>query len=121
MFDDRNPMTHSTVLPVKRPSSALMGRRPQRQPGAGQPVVKTAELSRRFRTRPRAGCTPVFSKTDEPVAWQTCCHDKPASEVDDIEVDSSLVGCGRNRDVLFGDTDRLGQQAGPWQRDVSPG
>jgi hypothetical protein len=121
VFDDCNPMTHSTVLPVKRTSSALMGGRPQRQPVAGQPVVNPAELSRRFRTRPRAGCTPVFSKTDEPVAWQTCCHDKPASEVDDIEVDSSLVGCGRNRDVLFGDTDRLGQQAGPWQRDVSPG
>jgi hypothetical protein len=37
-----------------------------------------------------------------------------------IEVDSSHIGMGWNRDVLSAVADRLGQQTGSWRRYVSP-
>jgi len=79
-----------------------------------------ASLSLRLRTPPRVRTTSIYSKTDGVVAWQTCCHDKPSRLVHDIEVDSSHIGMGWNRDVLCAVTDRLGQQTGPWRRYVKP-
>lgn len=75
-------------------------------------------LSRRLRTPPPLRTTSIYSRSDGVVAWQTCCHDKKSSLVHDIEVDSSHIGMGWNRDVLAVVTDRLGQSSGPWRRHV---
>jgi len=77
-------------------------------------------LSLRLRTPPPVRTTSIYSKTDGVVAWQTCCHDKRSRLVHDIEVDSSHIGMGWNRDVLSAVADRLGQQTGSWRRYVSP-
>lgn len=77
-------------------------------------------LSLRLRTPPGVRTTSIYSKSDGVVAWQTCCHDARTKRVHDIEVDSSHIGMGWNRDVLCAVTDRLSQQSGPWRRYVRP-
>jgi len=77
-------------------------------------------LSLRLRTPPPVRTTSIYSKTDGVVAWQTCCHPERSRLVHDIEIDSSHIGMGWNRNVLSAVTDRLSQQAGPWRRYVSP-
>lgn len=62
--------------------------------------------------------TSIYSRSDGVVAWQTCLHDKPSSLVHDIEVNSSHMGMGWNRDVMAAVADRLAQETGPWRRYV---
>lgn len=75
-------------------------------------------MSRRLRTPPPLRTTSIYSRTDGVVAWQTCRHAKRSKLVQDIEVDSSHIGMGWNREVLDAVTDRLGQAPGPWRRYV---
>jgi hypothetical protein len=85
-------MNPSATGPVQRPSLALMGAEPLRA---------------------------AFNKrTDGVVAWQTCRHEERSKRVHDIEVDSSQIDMGWNREVLDAVTDRLGQAPGPWRRYV---
>lgn len=83
----------------------------------GSSAVSPA-LSRRLRTPPPLRTTSIYSRSDGVVAWQTCRHDERSSLVHDIEVESSHVGMGWNRDVLAAVADRLGQQPGRWRRYV---
>jgi len=76
-------------------------------------------LSLRLRTPPPVRTTSIYSKTDGVVAWQACCHDKRYRLAHDIEVNSSHIGMGWNREVLSAVTDSLGQQTGPGRRSVS--
>ena len=73
------------------------------------------QLSRRLRTPPPLRTTSIYSRSDGVVAWQTCRHTRPSSLVHDIEVNSSHIGMGWNREVLDAVTDRLGQSPGPWR------
>jgi pimeloyl-ACP methyl ester carboxylesterase len=85
---------------------------------SGSSPAMTPALSRRLRTPPPLRTTAIYSRADGVVAWQTCRHDSRSSLVHDIEVDSSHIGMGWNRDVLAAVTDRLGQHTGPWRRYV---
>ncbi|WP_425258769.1 esterase/lipase family protein [Rubrivivax sp. RP6-9] len=73
-------------------------------------------LSLRLRTPPPLRTTSIYSRSDGVVAWQTCRHDKRSKLVHDIEVESSHIGMGWNREVLDAVADRLGQAPGPWRR-----
>jgi hypothetical protein len=73
----------------------------------------------RLRTPPPLRTTSIYSRSDGVVAWQTCRHDKRSRLEPDIEVSSSHIGMGWNREVLAAVADRLGQSAGPWRRFVS--
>jgi hypothetical protein len=75
-------------------------------------------LSRRLRTPPPLRTTSIYSRSDGVVAWETCRHDKRSTLVHDIEVNSSHIGMGWNRDVLAAVADRLGQPPGPWRQYV---
>jgi hypothetical protein len=70
-------------------------------------------LSLRLRTPPPLPTTSIYSRSDGVVAWQTYLHDKPYRRVQEIEVDSSHIGMGWNREVLGAVSDRLAQRAGP--------
>ena len=83
---------------------------------SGSSAAIDPALSLRLRTPPPVRTTSIYSKTDGVVAWQTCRHDQPSTLVHDIEVDSSHIGMGWNRDVLSVVTDRLSQHTGPWRR-----
>lgn len=68
-------------------------------------------LSQRLRTPPPVRTTSIYSRSDGVVAWQTCRHDKITPLVHEIEVDSSHIGMGWNREVLTAVAERLGQPA----------
>lgn len=74
---------------------------------SGTPAVIEAAWSQRLRTPPPVRTTAIYSRTDGVVAWQTCRHDKRSPLVHDIEVDSSHIGMGWNREVLAAVADRL--------------
>jgi len=57
-------------------------------------------LCRRLRTPPPLRTTSIYSRSDGVVAWQTCCHRRRSSLVQEIEVSGSHIGMGWNRDVL---------------------
>jgi pimeloyl-ACP methyl ester carboxylesterase len=85
---------------------------------SGSSPTMDPALSRRLRTPPPLRTTSIYSRSDGVVAWQTCRHHKRSSLVHDIEVNSSHLGMGWNRDVLAAVADRLGQPAGRWRRYV---
>ena len=76
-------------------------------------------LHRQLRTPPPVPTTSIYSRSDGVVAWQTCCHHQRMRRVQDIEVGSSHVGMGWNRQVLQIVQERLLPRAGPWRRHVS--
>ena len=71
------------------------------------PVVDSA-LSQRLRTPPPMRTTAIYSRTDGVVAWQTCRHGKDSPLVHDVEVNSSHIGMGWNKEVLAAVADHLG-------------
>ena len=85
--------------------------------GGSVPTIDEA-LSRRLRTPPPLPTTSIYSRSDGVVAWQTCRHHQRVNQVQDIEVDSSHVGMGWNRNVLQVVQDRLLPGNGPWRRYV---
>lgn len=85
---------------------------------SGSKAVLDPAMSRRLRTPPPLRTTSIYSRTDGVVAWRTCRHDQRSKLVHDIEVSSSHIGMGWNREVLAAVTDRLGQAPGPWRRYV---
>lgn len=85
---------------------------------SGRTAVMDPALSLRLRTPPPLRTTSIYSRSDGVVAWQTCCHHKRSSLVQDVEVEGSHFGLGWNREVLAVVADRLGQQPGPWRRYV---
>ena len=82
----------------------------------GHSVAIDSALSQRLRTPPPMRTTSIYSRSDGVVAWQTCCHHKKSSLVQDIEVGGSHVGMCWNQNVLAAVADRLGQNAGQWRR-----
>lgn len=87
---------------------------------SGTSTAMDPELSKRLRTPPPVRTTSIYSRSDGVVAWQTCRHAKQSSLVQDIEVDSSHIGMGWNREVLAAVADRLNQPPGRWCRYVRP-
>lgn len=83
---------------------------------SGSSVTQDPAMVRRLRTPPPMRTTSIYSRSDGVVAWQTCRHAKRSRLVHEIEVDSSHVGMGWNRNVLAAIADRLGQPSGPWPR-----
>jgi pimeloyl-ACP methyl ester carboxylesterase len=77
-------------------------------------------MSQRLRTPPPMRTTAIYSRSDGVVAWQTCRHDKSSLLVQDIEVNSSHIGMGWNREVLAVVTDRLAQPLIPRTRRKTP-
>ena len=75
-------------------------------------------LHRQLRTPPPVPTTSIYSRSDGVVAWQTCRHHQRMRQVQDIEVDSSHVGMGWNRQVLQIVQERLLPSSGPWRRHV---
>jgi pimeloyl-ACP methyl ester carboxylesterase len=67
---------------------------------SGANSVIDSELSQRLRTPPPMRTTAIYSRSDGVVAWQTCRHGKDSPLVHDIEVDSSHIGMGWNKEVL---------------------
>ncbi|MCA1779255.1 MAG: hypothetical protein LC637_07730 [Xanthomonadaceae bacterium] len=84
--------------------------------GSSSPI--DAAMSLRLRKPPPMRTTSIYSRSDGVVAWQTCCHHKRSSRVQDVEVNSSHIGMSWNRDVLAVISDRLGQRSGPWKEYV---
>jgi pimeloyl-ACP methyl ester carboxylesterase len=76
-------------------------------------------LSERLKTAPPVPTTSIYSRSDGVVAWQTCLHDRPSSEVQDIEIHGSHIGMGWNKAALAIIGDRLAQRPGKW-RPYSP-
>ena len=76
-------------------------------------------LSQRLRTPPPMRTTSIYSRSDGVVAWQTCRHDKVSRLVHEIEVESSHIGMGWNREVLTAVADRLRQPSGRRHRYAS--
>jgi hypothetical protein len=72
-------------------------------------------LGARLRTPPPVPTTSIYSRTDGVVAWESCRHDAPSAEVQDVEVDSSHLGMGWNPAVLGVIANRLGQRPGKWR------
>jgi pimeloyl-ACP methyl ester carboxylesterase len=70
-------------------------------------------LSQRLRTPPPMRTTAIYSRSDGVVAWQTCRHDQSSPLVQDIEVNSSHIGMGWNREVLDVVTQCLAQRMSP--------
>lgn len=70
------------------------------------PVIDS-ELSQRLRTPPPMRTTAIYSRSDGVVAWQTCRHGKDSPLVHDVEVDSSHIGMGWNKEVLSAVADHL--------------
>ncbi|MDB5843497.1 MAG: hypothetical protein JWP79_807, partial [Polaromonas sp.] len=82
---------------------------------SGTPAAIDPALSKRLRTPPPLPTTSIYSRSDGVVAWETCRHDKPARQVQDIEINGSHIGMGWNPAVLQIVGDRLGQQPSNWQ------
>ena len=82
----------------------------------GSSATIDAAMAQRLRTPPPVPTTSIYSRSDGIVAWQTCCHARRGSRVEDIEVTSSHVGMVWNSDVLNVVADRLAQPAGRWRR-----
>ena len=72
-------------------------------------------LSRRLRTAPPVPTTSIYSRSDGVVAWQTCRHDKPGRQVQDVEIKGSHLGMGWNSSVLNIVADRLAQKPRHWR------
>lgn len=73
------------------------------------------KLSARLRKAPDVPTTSIYSRSDGVVAWQTCTHHPVTAQAEDIEVTSSHLGMGWNRQVLQVVADRLAQRPGGWQ------
>lgn len=66
----------------------------------GGPPTVDAALAQRLRTPPPVPTTSIYSRTDGVVPWRACRHARHQPMVCDIEVDSSHIGMGWNREVL---------------------
>jgi pimeloyl-ACP methyl ester carboxylesterase len=88
---------------------------------SGNSIVIDPALSQRLRTPPPMRTTSIYSRSDGVVAWQTCRHDKRSALVHDIEVESSHIGMGWNREVLAAVANCLGKKPGPSRGYVLPG
>jgi hypothetical protein len=77
------------------------------------PVTDT--LLARLRINPPVPTTAIYSKSDGVVAWETCLVN-PASQAENIEVESSHLGLTWNPQALQIVADRLNQAPGRWQR-----
>ncbi len=66
----------------------------------GQPAATPAALHRRLKQAPDVPTTSIYSRSDGVVAWQTCTHGAASARTQDIEVRSSHLGMGWNREVL---------------------
>ena len=87
---------------------------------SSKPAAFDTALAKQLRTAPSVPTTSIYSRSDGIVAWQTCRHDNPVSQVQDIEIHGSHIGMGWNRSVLQVVADRLAQRPGGW-RPYSPG
>ena len=79
---------------------------------SGAPARLDATLRRRLAVAPPVPTTSIYSRSDGVVAWQACCHDETAASVQDVQVQSSHLGMGWNREVLRVVAERLAQPPG---------
>ena len=79
---------------------------------SGQSARPSQALRRRLAVAPPVPTTSIYSRSDGVVARQTCCHDRPATQVQDVLVKGSHLGMGWNRQVLRVVADRLAQPPG---------
>ena len=70
-----------------------------------------AAWSRRLRATPPMQTVSIYSRSDGVVAWQTCRHEENSGVGRDIEVDSSHLGMGWNREVLDAVADCLAKSS----------
>ncbi len=84
-----------------------------------QAPVLDESLAVQLRTAPPVPTTSIYSRTDGVVAWQSCMHDAPRAQVQDIEIKGSHIGMGWNPSALRVVADRLAQRPGNWQPFVS--
>jgi hypothetical protein len=63
---------------------------------------------------PPVPTTAIFSRTDGICAWQGCME-KPSSQSENIEVESSHCGMGHHPAVVYAVADRLAQPEGKWK------
>ncbi len=73
------------------------------------------DMADQLRTAPPVPTTSIYSRTDGVVAWQSCKHDAPRSDVQDIEIKGSHIGMGWNPSTLRIVADRLAHRPGKWQ------
>ena len=81
----------------------------------GEKARVSPAMRRRLATAPPVPTTSIYSVSDGVVAWQTCCHDRPTRQVQDVEVQASHLGMGWNPRVLRVVADRLAQPPGRWR------
>lgn len=75
--------------------------------------VTDSEFSGDLSASPPVPTTAIYSRTDGICAWKSCI-DKPAAQVENIEVESSHCGMGHNPSVVYAVADRLSQREGQW-------
>lgn len=81
----------------------------------GEHARPSPALRRRLAAAPPVPTTSIYSRGDGVVAWQSCCHDRPAPRVQDVQVQGSHLGMAWNPKVLRVVADRLAQPAGDWR------
>ena len=79
-----------------------------------------SEASRAARAEPlTVPTTCIYSRSDGIVAWQLCTSE-PAPQTENVEVHSSHLGYGHQRETLWVVADRLAQPEGEWAPFVPP-
>ena len=74
----------------------------------------TPALEARLRQRPPVPTTSIYSKSDGLVSWRGCLE-KPARDVENVEVEASHLGMTSHPDVLRVVANRLAQPEGAWR------
>jgi pimeloyl-ACP methyl ester carboxylesterase len=82
----------------------------------GEQAPFNPAMSQRLKTPPPLPTTSIYSRGDGVVAWQTCLHDEPSSQVQDIEFRGSHIGMGWNNAAMKIIGDRLAQKPGRWRK-----
>ncbi len=81
--------------------------------------VDSPPIETRLRQAPPVPSSSIYTKSDGVVAWQNCCQEMSADEVqsgqaENIRVAGSHCGLGVNPSVLYVIADRLVQEDGQW-------
>lgn len=67
-----------------------------------------------LRQTPPVPTTAIYSRSDGVCAWQSC-RERPAPQVENIEIQGSHCGLGHNPAAIYAIADRLAQPESDWQ------